>query len=52
MPYVLTWSNPAEAATGGAATWSMPAVDPQLGLVCYGTGNLYPWTGRQPGYDL
>jgi glucose dehydrogenase len=52
LPYILTWSNPAEAATGGAATWSIPAVDPQLGLVYYGTGNLYPWTGRQPGDDL
>ena len=52
LPYILSWSNPAEAATGGAAVWSIPAVDPQLGLVFFGTGNIYPWTGRQPGNDL
>ena len=52
VPYVLSWGNPAEAATGGAATWSIPAVDPDLGTVYYGTGNPYPETGRSPGYNL
>ena len=51
-PYILSWSNPAEAATAGAAVWSIPAVDPALGTVFYGTGNPYPETGRQPGNDL
>jgi glucose dehydrogenase len=53
LPYILTWANPAEASQGGGATWGLgPAVDTQLGLVYYGTGNLFPWTGRQPGDDL
>jgi hypothetical protein len=52
LPYILTWANPAEASQGGAAIWSIPAVDPELGLVYFGTGNLYPWTGRQPGKNL
>jgi putative pyrroloquinoline-quinone binding quinoprotein len=53
LPYILTWANPAEASQGGAALWGLgPAVDTQLGLVYYGTGNLYPWTGRQPGDNL
>jgi alcohol dehydrogenase (cytochrome c) len=52
IPYILSWSNPAEAATAGAAVWSIPSVDPALGTVFYGTGNPYPETGRQPGADL
>jgi glucose dehydrogenase len=52
VPYILSWGNPAEAATGGAAVWSIPAVDPQLGMVYYGTGNPFPETGRAPGWDL
>jgi alcohol dehydrogenase (cytochrome c) len=52
MPYILTWGNPAEAAVGGAADWSIPSVDPKLGRVFYGTGNPYPETGRAPGDDL
>jgi glucose dehydrogenase len=53
LPYILTWANPAEASQGGAALWGLgPAVNVQLGLVYYGTGNLFPWTGRQPGDDL
>jgi glucose dehydrogenase len=52
VPYILSWGNPAEAATGGAADWSVPAVDPQEGNVVYGTGNPYPETGRAPGDDL
>jgi hypothetical protein len=52
LPYILTWANPAEASQGGAAVWSIPAVDAQLGLVYFGTGNLFPWTGRQPGDNL
>ena len=52
LPYILSWGNPAEAAIGGAAVWSLPAVDPQLGTVYYGTGNPFPETGRSPGKDL
>ena len=52
LPYILTWANPAEASQGGAAVWSIPAVDTELGLVYFGTGNLFPWTGRQPGDNL
>src|SRR3984957_14658510 len=44
LPYILSWGNPAEAATAGAATWSVPAVDPALGTVYYGAGNPYPET--------
>jgi glucose dehydrogenase len=52
VPYILSWGNPAEAATGGAAVWSIPAIDPQLGTVYYGTGNPFPETGRSPGWSL
>jgi len=52
VPYILSWGNPAEAALGGAAVWSIPAVDPQLGTVFYGTGNPFPETGRSPGWSL
>src|SRR5207253_6586609 len=52
LPYILSWGNPAEASQGGAAVWSIPAVDVQNKLVYFGTGNLFPWTGRQPGDDL
>jgi quinohemoprotein ethanol dehydrogenase len=52
LPYILSWSNPAEAATAGAAVWSIPSVDPQLGTVFYGTGNPFPETLRAPGNDL
>jgi quinohemoprotein ethanol dehydrogenase len=52
FPYILTWANPAEAALGGNAIWNNPSVDPQLGLAYTGTGNAYPYTGRQPGKDL
>lgn len=52
VPYILSWGNPAEAATGGAAVWSIPAVDPQLGSVFYGTGNPFPETNRSPGWSL
>jgi hypothetical protein len=52
LPYILTWANPAEASQGGAPDWSIPAIDTQNGLVYFGTGNLFPWTGRQPGDNL
>jgi quinohemoprotein ethanol dehydrogenase len=52
LPFILTWGNPANAAFGGVANWSTPAVDPQLGLVYFGLGNVYPETGRAPGKDL
>jgi alcohol dehydrogenase (cytochrome c) len=52
QPFILSWGNPAEAATGGAAPWSLPQVDPQLGKVYFGTGNPYPYTGRSAGKSL
>jgi len=52
VPYILSWGNPAEAALGGAAVWSIPSIDPQLGSVFYGTGNPFPETGRSPGWSL
>jgi glucose dehydrogenase len=51
-PEIHTWGNPAEAATGGAAIWSIPAVDPQLNRVYVGTGNAFPYTGRAAGQSL
>jgi quinohemoprotein ethanol dehydrogenase len=51
-PFILTWADPAGAAYGGGALWSQPAVDPSLGLVYFGTGNVYPYTGRAPGKNL
>jgi quinohemoprotein ethanol dehydrogenase len=52
LPYILTWANPAEAATAGASVWSIASVDPELQTVYFGTGNAYPETGRQPGKNL
>ncbi len=52
LPFILTWSNPAEASVGGATVWSLPSVDPATGLLYYNTGNPYPYLGRQPGDDL
>ena len=50
-PEIKTWANPAVAATGGAAVWSIPAVDSKLGLVYVGQGTRSP-TGRTPGQNL
>ena len=52
LPYILTWANPAEAAVGGAPIWSVPTYDPKDRLVFQGTGNTYPYLGRQPGKNL
>jgi glucose dehydrogenase len=52
MPFILTWGNPANAAFGGSTVWSPVAVDPELGLAYWGTGNVYPYTGRAPGKNL
>jgi alcohol dehydrogenase (cytochrome c) len=52
VPYASSWGNPAEASFGGATVWSPPAVNPQLGLIYFGTGNAYPYARRQPGKDL
>jgi len=49
---ISTWSNPAEAATGGAAIWSIPAVDSTLNRAYVGTGNPFPYTGRGAGKGL
>jgi hypothetical protein len=52
LPYILSWSNPAEASQGGGAIWGNPVADTQNHLVYFGSGNPYPWTGRQPGDNL
>ena len=52
FPAILSWANPAEAALGGAATWTEFAYDPELKSVFLGTGNAYPYTGRQAGKNL
>jgi glucose dehydrogenase len=52
LPAILTWANPAEAAVGGAPIWSIPAYDPENRLIVTGTGNAYPYLGRQPGKNL
>lgn len=51
-PFILTWGNPANAAYGGSTVWSPPAIDPELGLAYWDTGNVYPYTGRAPGKNL
>ena len=50
LPFILTWSNPAEAATGGAAVWSTPAVDTKLNRVYVATGNAH--ANLSPGKNL
>ena len=52
LPFILTWGNPAEAATGGGACWSLPAVDNTLGLAYFGCGNHFPEDGSSPGKKL
>lgn len=52
LPFILTWGNPANAAYGGGALWSIATIDPELHTVYFGTGNAYPETGRAPGKDL
>lgn len=52
LPFILTWGNPAEPATGGAAAWSLPTVDNTLRRVYYGTGNHYPEFNSSPGKKL
>jgi glucose dehydrogenase len=52
LPFILTWSNPAEAALGGGGTWGSSAIDPGLNMVFSESGNAYAQLGRQPGKDL
>jgi quinohemoprotein ethanol dehydrogenase len=51
-PFILSWSNPAEAAVGGAPVWSTPTYNAKDKLLYVGTGNTYPYLGRAPGKDL
>jgi alcohol dehydrogenase (cytochrome c) len=46
-----TWSGN-EWQHCGAAVWSTPTVDPNLGLVYFGVGNPDPWSDRGPGSNL
>ena len=50
LPFILSWTNPAEAATGGASPWVMPVVDTALGRVYFETGN--PHANLSPGKNL
>jgi glucose dehydrogenase len=50
IPFILSWTNPAEAATGGASVWVKPAIDPTLDRVYFETGN--PHANLSPGKNL
>jgi quinohemoprotein ethanol dehydrogenase len=52
LPFILSWGNPAQSATGGAAVWSLPTIDPQTHTVYFGTGNAFPYNNRAPGKNL
>jgi quinohemoprotein ethanol dehydrogenase len=60
LPFILSWTNPAEAATGGAAVWVNPAVDTKLGRVYLVVGNAHAnlsagknlWTASVVSLDL
>jgi alcohol dehydrogenase (cytochrome c) len=45
-----TW-NPGIAQNGGAPTWLTGTYDPELDLVCWGTGNGSPWNPATRGGD-
>jgi len=60
LPFILSWTNPAEAASGGAAVWVNPAVDTKLGRVYLEVGNAHAnlsagknlWTASIVSLDL
>jgi glucose dehydrogenase len=52
LPFILTWSNPAEAALGGGGTWGSTAIDEGTNQLFSESGNAYAQLGRQPGKDL
>jgi quinohemoprotein ethanol dehydrogenase len=60
LPFILTWTNPAEAATGGGAVWVRPAIDTKLNRVYIETGNAHAnlsdgknlWTSSVVSLDL
>lgn len=60
LPFILTWTNPAEAATGGGASWVQPAIDTKLDRVYLETGNAHAnnsdgknlWTSSIVSLDL
>jgi alcohol dehydrogenase (cytochrome c) len=50
-----TWPADSDAWTiGGAPVWQTPAVDPELGLIYFSTGNAWPTDdgGSRPGDNL
>jgi quinohemoprotein ethanol dehydrogenase len=49
-----TWPNNGAYLRGGATIWNTPAVDPQLGLLYFSTGNAGPdfYGGNRPGANL
>jgi len=50
FPFILSWTNPVEAATGGAAIWVKPAIDTKLNRVYFETGNAH--ANLSPGTNL
>ena len=44
--------QPGRGVSGRRGDLVDPGCRSELGLVYFGTGNLYPWTGRQPGKNL
>lgn len=49
-----TWPNDGVAIQhGGGTVWQAPAVDPDLGMIYFTTGNAGPWNGdSRPGDNL
>jgi quinohemoprotein ethanol dehydrogenase len=50
LPFILTWTNPAEVATAGAAAWTRPAIDTKLNRIYFAVGN--PHANLSAGKDL
>jgi quinohemoprotein ethanol dehydrogenase len=49
------WFKGEPVWNGGGSVWETPAIDPELGLVYFGTGNADPWSAmrfRGPGDHL
>ncbi len=60
LPFILSWTNPVEAATGGGTIWVKPAIDTKLNRVYFETGNAHAnlsngknlWTTTIASIDL
>ena len=48
-----SWPNDGSYQHGGGTVWQAPAVDPELGMLYFSTGNAGPWMGdSRPGDNL